>query len=386
MKTLLNIASFISVGLLTQSSFAASYTMGNLVVSRSGNGAATLSGSAEPVFIDEYTTAGVNAGNTVALPVVASGTNFTFTLGGTSTSVGQLTRSTDGKYLTMFGVDAPVGTSSPTASAAFPGRTVARIDSGGTVDTRTRFLGNGMTPRSAISTDGNSLWTTGDTGSGTTGGLRYNTLGSTVNGTLLTDAAFTTNLRFANIFNGQLYVSSSSATASVASRGVNKIGTGIPTTGGNAGVNLIGGGASGAGLADSTYDFLFGDANTAYLADDSTTVPGIQKWSFNGTSWVKLWNLTPAGTTGVRSLTSTTDATGQITIYAVTGVSTGSNAIVSLLDTLSSSTAPLASAYVTVATAPANTAFSGIDFAPVPEPTTLGVVAGMMTLARRRRA
>src|SRR5689334_16536817 len=55
-----------------------SFTAGNLVVYRTGDGAAALAAAATPVFLQEFTTAGAS-GITVALPVTASGANHACT-------------------------------------------------------------------------------------------------------------------------------------------------------------------------------------------------------------------------------------------------------------------------------------------------------------------
>src|SRR5688572_19084620 len=86
-----------------------SFTAGNIVVYRVGNGTGTLSNAATAVFLDEYTTAGVLV-QSVAIPVDVSGANRRLTAAGTGNTEGMLTLSTDGRYLVFTGYDAPVGT------------------------------------------------------------------------------------------------------------------------------------------------------------------------------------------------------------------------------------------------------------------------------------
>lgn len=362
--------------LLAGAALAAPFNVNNLVISRIGDGSAALSGNAQAVFLDEYTTAGVAVGNSIAMPTAASGSNYTLTMSGTATSVGFLTRSVDGKYLSLFGVDAPVGTATPHSTSSFRGRTVGIIDYNGNVDTSTRFEAAGSTPRSAVTTNGIDIWTASDTGSGTTGGVRYTTKGTTAAGTLVTGAP--TNTRVVNIANGQLYVSSQTGSFI----GVSAVGTGLPTTSGQT-TTLVAGGASNSGNADSAYDYYFADANTLYIADDDTTAPatrGLQKWTFDGSAWVKAWGTSDG--VGLRSITGQVDGSGNVTLYAITSETT--TRLVGFTDTLSNTTTP--STLVSLATSPTNTLFRGVEFAPTPEPTTILLLCGAsLALVRRRR-
>ncbi len=364
--------------------WAAPFLPGNLVVSRVGDGTGSVANNvANPVFLDEFTTAGASAGNTIALPTAASGANFSVAIGRSTTSAGQLQRSADGRYLLIGGTDAPVGTTNPNSNANFRGRTVARVDSDGNIDSSTRFEAPGTTIRSAYSTDGTDIYTTHDAGAGapSPGGLRYMTLGQTDGGTLMNGA--TTNIRVAGSFNGQLYASASTGVGGDF-RGVFSVGTGLPTTASAysllPGFGVLGG-ASNNGNSDSSYDFFFADSTTLYVTDDDTTAPasgGLQKWRFDGSAWVKLWTLTPIA----RSIAGEVDSSGNVSLYLITGDGT---TLSSLSDTLSGATAP--AAFSTLATAPANTVFRGVELAPIPEPTSLAAIAAAgLTLVRRRRA
>lgn len=375
--------------LLAAAALAAPFTAGNLVISRIGDGVATLSGTASAMFLDEFTTAGLNTLNSVALPTVASGANFTITGSGTATSMGFLTRSTDGFYLTIAGFDAPLGTTTPSSNGSFQGRTVAVIDASGAVNSTTRFLAAGSTPRSAASTDGTAIWTASDTGSGTSGGVRAMNIGATST-TLVTDATAATNTRVVNIANNRLYVSANTATGAggVNSwRGVNVIGAGLPTNTGNAMSVVVGGGGGNLGPLDSAYDFYFADANTLYVADDDNTAPatgGLSKWVFSANVWTKLWSVNPANSTGLRSLTGVVNADGSVQLYGID--SNTSSRLVGLLDTGST---PVSASFSILATSPANQVFRGVDFAPTVIPTPAAVVLlglGGLAAARRRRA
>jgi hypothetical protein len=384
---------------------------GGVVVSVIGDGTTPISTGtvAVPITLTEYSTSGSLTGGSVMLTTTDSGSNYAITGGMTSTSFGFLKRSVDGDYLTIAGANIPAGTqvSSVFGTSFFQNRTIARVDAAGTVDSSTRFNAAGTTPRSAITTNGTDLWWSADTGSGSTGGIRYLTLSSTTSGVALangTGASPTTagqpapvpfNSRVLNISNGQLYGSSgvavgASGTNQISFRGVFNVGTGLPTTANQLGSLIVGSGTGNAGLQDSAYDFFFADASTLYVGDDDTTAPatgGITKWILSGTTWNKTWLALPAGTTGVRALAGVTDTvSGSVELYGITAVASGQNELVKLVDTLSGTVAP---SFSSLATAPANYVFRGVAMSPVavPEPSSVVLVlagAGALVAAGRR--
>lgn len=354
---------------------AAAFGQGNLVVVQVGTGAAVLNNGATDAFLLEYGTAG-SLVQAISLPTAVSGLNQPLTLSGTATSEGFITLSQNGLYLTMAGYAATPGTATPqTATAVTVNRAVGRIDLNGNIDTTTSLNDayNGSNIRSAASTDGSSIWTSGNggTGQGATAGTRSTSLGSTTTTGL---HATTTNIRLVNIFNGQLYADSGSAGFT----GVGTVGAGLPTSSGQTFTLLPGFPTTGT---HSPYDFWFKDANTIYVADDGSAANGggIQKWTQTAGTWSLVYTLLNDGatTTAVRGLAGTMDGNGDAVLFGTTG-----SALITVTDTGASATG------TTLATAPLNTAFRGVELLPVPEPSSvvlcLAAAAGFFFLRRRR--
>src|SRR3954454_18058430 len=149
---------------------AATFAGGNVVVYRVGDGVPPLSNAAAPVHLDTYGPTGGDPIASLALPTADAGAQHALTAVGFSTSEGAIQRSPDGRFLTVTGYDAAPGTfgpgGSPTSLAANPPattpRTVAIVDGNGAtgLDTSTLLSADSTAKviRSAVSTDGTSLW------------------------------------------------------------------------------------------------------------------------------------------------------------------------------------------------------------------------------------
>ena len=323
----------------------AAFTPGNLVIYRVGTGAAALSSSATPVFLDEYTPAGVLV-QSIPLPTATSGSNRRLTSSGTAILEGLMTRSIDGRYLLLTGYDASVGTATvASSSSSTTNRVVGRIDSAGSVDTTTALsdMSDGNSVRSVASTNGTALWVTGAADS-----IHYATLGATTS-TQLTSLPLT--VRQVHIFNGQLYISAQSNPFRVAT-----VGTGLPTTAGQTTTNLPGFPTT----TGSPNSFFFADLSAAvpgldtlYVADDSGL---IQKYALVGGNWTAQGSVVaPSAARGL---------TGVVTGTSVTLYVTGDTAFSTVTDS-SGYNVSMTGSVSTLATAAGNTAFRGVAFAPV---------------------
>ncbi len=327
---------------------------GDLVVVRIGDGTGALSGVATPTFLDEYNPATGLLVHTYPMPTAVAGANQPLTNSGTATSEGLLTLSTNGQFLVCGGYTGTPGTAGIAATtAALVPRVIGTLHLSGAIDTTTTLGGafSGGNIRSAASPDGVQFYATGSNG-----GVQYTVLGP--NTPVALNSAAPTNLRVANIFGGQLYVSSASTTF----QGVSTVGVGLPTTSGQT-PTLLNGFPTATG--PSSYDYYFANASTLYVADDRANGSGgIQKWTESGGLWSLQYTLAAGATLGCRGLTGVSCG-GSVTLFAT--LSSGSQ-IVSVVD------AGIGSPFTIVAQATTNTVFRGIRRIEVPPSFTVAGV------------
>jgi hypothetical protein len=341
---------------------AAPVTFGssNIVVARVGTGAA-LSNAATRILIDEYTTTGTLV-QSVTMPTAVSGLNRILTLSGTATSDGSLNLSPDGQYLTLTGYDAALGTASVTGTAsALTNRIVGVVYGNGSVNTTTRindkFSANNI--RSAVTNDGTNFWC-----AGANDGTVYVPLGNTAASTAVSTTV--TNTRVASVFGSQLYFSSGSGT-----RGIYKVGAGLPTNTGNTATVFASSGSDPYGYAfldrDATAGASFGGLDVIYVANGSGTGGGgLAKWYFDGTNWIAAGSIT--GTfSGICGRVIGANAELFVTV--------GGNQVYKVIDTAPYNSAitgdgtAITAAGTLIITAAPNTALRGVQFAPVTLPT-----------------
>ena len=291
---------------------------GNILVSRVGDGTATITSDATARFLDEYTPAGVLV-QTFAMPTTAVAPNFALTNSGSADSEGYISQSADGNYFILVGYDAPVGTGSvATTPTTTVRRVIGRMDIFGNVDTSTGLTDaySGGNIRSACSVDGTSFWT-----GGSNAGVRH--VGNVGDSTSTQLSTTLNNLRVVNIQNQQLYCSSQSG----AFLGVSAVGSGLPTTSGQTITSIV------AQTGNNNYDFFFADQSTLYLCDQSSgAAGGIQKWTESGGVWTLAYTLQPAANTGCRGISGYTEA-GVTTLFATTVFNTTTQTVVSVTDT-----------------------------------------------------
>jgi len=343
----------------------AQFTPGDLEVLQigaSGSGTA-LNSTATALFIDQFNTTTLNqsASPLYSIPTDGSG----LTLSGTATSEGVLSLSTDGSILTFGGYSASVGTTGIANSSA--PREVGTFNVSGQFsvvpNTSTSLGGNNI--RGAVS-DGHNHWIAAPSG------IYYQQSGSQ---SLV--KVTSVNTRVDNIIGGNLYYSTGSG-----AKGIYML-TGTPTT--TATPTLLIG--TGAVSGSSPYDFAINaDGTIAYIADDGAAGAGlsggIEKWTLSGGVWSLAYTIAlgSGASGGARQMTVDWNGTDPI-IYATT-TEASANRLVGLVDSGSGST------YSVLATAPVNTVFRGVDFAPqsVPEPGTLALAgaAGLVLLGLRR--
>ncbi len=333
---------------------AGPFTPGNLVVVRVGDGG-TLSPDAVPVSLDEFTTSGTRV-RSLALPTTPSGAHRAFVLGGSSTTEGHLSRSVDGRFLTLGGYDAPPGTEFVASTVtSFAARVAARVDSAGSIDTTTAITDayNAGSIRSVVSVDGTAFWV----GAGNNG-IRFVPLGGSAT-TLVNDTGSPrmTNTRVLRIFENRLYASS----AQNFLNGISVIGTGLPTSGGGGNTVLEGFGATSSGASPGGWVFF--TPELLYIADDSAVagVGGLQRWeSFLG-GWFQASHHTSGipETTRIRFMTGRLSPSGHPELFA-TATGLAGSFLLRILDDAQSPS------FSVLATAPPGMAFKGVEFAPEP--------------------
>ncbi len=372
---------------------------GDLVVYRVGAGSGSLVNTGNPVFVDEYSTSG---GLIQSISLPSSGSGAKLIASGTATSEGFLTVSPNGQFvaLTGYNSDTTGSTSLPGTAAATVNRSVAVIPVGTGIPGITSLsdYADKNNPRSAVTTDGNSIWITG-----AAGGVRYATAGSSTSTQLVPTAPQTlTNFRQVNIFAGQLYASTNNNNSGANSVPLGTVGTGTPTTAGQTFTGLPGlPNVTGGGASSSEFSYFFADldgspgVDTLYVADDGSnaTFAGLDKFSLISGVWTSNGKI-GASTDAYRGLAGFVGSDGTVHLFATRrggSGATGGGELVAINDA-SGFNGAFSGAPTLLATAATNEAFRGVAYVPivVPEPATvwLSLVGGGLgcAIVRRRRA
>jgi len=355
MKSLFSLSSALFL-VLSTGVFAASFTPGNIVVTRVGSPGGTLgSGTAAPVFLDEFTPAGTLV-QSIALPTSAAGANAPLTAQGTSTTEAIVTRSENGRYLAVAGYAVAPATTGLPGTPATVNRVVGLIDAAGQIDTTTKLSDafSGSSVRSAATSDGNQFWLTGGND-----GVRSVPFGNPAGAASTVVSSTVTNLRVAGVFGGQLYFS----TASGSTRGIYQVGNGLPTGTGNASTSLINVGGTASPSQFVLLDLNAGVAglDTGYLVVDAT----VRKFTFDGATWTAAGSASSSNgnVTGVAAQVNGS----VVTLFATTAPTTTSSNFVKATDPVGGT---LSGAFTSLVASAAGTAFRGVALAPESGSTT----------------
>lgn len=304
--------------LAAASAIAAPLTPGNLLVVQLGadNNASAPNSAGTRVILKEYTPAGTLV---QSFPINYTGAATKLVNSGTATSEGFLS-ALNGNYA-FAGYDAEEGTGAvASTNVATNARVVGFVNNAGTVNLSTVLTDayDAGNFRSAV-TDGTTVWTAGTSGVFTTGGVRSAAVGASTS-TQLDDIP--TNIRVVGVYNGQLYVCSSTIVAGTdVYKGVSSVGTGLPTTSGQQITVLpgfpdstFGGTATGT---NPPYDFVFDGTSRLYLADERTTASGggVRRYSLVAGTWVLDYVMNTGLPNGVRAITLKKDALNNNVLY-----------------------------------------------------------------------
>ncbi|WP_207495153.1 T9SS type A sorting domain-containing protein [Aridibaculum aurantiacum] len=351
--------------LSAMTSFGQSFTPGNLVVYRYGDGQAALPASTTvPVYLDEYTPTGTLV-RTRVIPTTDNGANHKLTgiaklSNGTYQQEGISTLSQDGKYITIFGYNQAPGGVVPATSDAFVVGIVAADGSYNSTTTLSNEPTVGLgSPRSAVTKD-NNIWA-----NGFQNGVRYTTLGSNTSTRVSTQQNAPRTL---TMFNDALYAPiGNSANLAVADP--------APTTSTTFTTHAV---SAPTPTANQVALFYVGGRLRLYIADDgATTGSTIRRYYMKdaGSTWVADGTISTASTAFVKSVVCVASESGSNTVvdvYATTwgndGNGTESSKLLHFQDTYvtaSPKNAPSTTPVTVLATAPSNTLFRSVTLAPI---------------------
>jgi hypothetical protein len=359
----------LALAAITISAYA-QFVPGNLAVLRVGNGTETLTANGNSAFIDQFTTGGAYV-NSASIPNSGAGS---VVLEGNRTAAAFLSLSPNGQYMTFAGYNAlpnsAFGNLQNAAGTSVP-RVVGQVDLAGNftlaASTTVGYSANSF--RSALTDGSGNYWGIGS--STALGGPYYMAPGTPgyMQTTLVT-------FRAANIFNGSMYVGVTGSAGS--GPGIYAF-SGTPT-GAATPTQVI---ATGTGAGSGDFDFNAA-GNVAYIADDRAVASGggIQKWTFDGSSWSLAYTILSGSANGARGLAVDWSGVNPV-VYATTGEGSAGtpNKLVSYVDTGVTGTATV------LATAGTLQFWRGLVL--IPEPSTFALlglgVAGLLIVRRRNR-
>lgn len=362
------------------------FTAGDLILYRVGDaGDAAGTTAATDVWLDEYTEAGILVGS-MQMPTATGGGYNALTAQGNSTAEGFLTISPNEQYIALTGYAVAPGIGTPsTSTSATANRTVGIVNvSNGSLDTSTALTdaSSASSFRSAITTDGSSVWVLGGAG-----GIRYTTVGATTSTQLLTTP---TNLRQVEIYptadnpSGQLMLS----TASGSAVRIGAVGSGLPTTSGQTITALPGTSGSSPNGPYAFVQLTLGNGSlpdTMYVADDGNS--SVEKWSLVGGNWTLTGSIALTSPRGITAV----ETNGEVDVFVTAGANSG-NGITNIIKFVDASgyDGTFSSGTNIITQLPAGQQFRGVvDLTLVPEPSTVmlagvGLIGGLLAMRRRR--
>lgn len=336
--------------------FSQAFVPGNLVISRYGDGKATLptNNRTVPVFLDEYDLSGQKV-RTLALPTsVGSGGDGEDSknriLAGVArfNDEGLITLSPNGYFLSMVGYNLEPYTTQFNNQTF---RTIGVITPDGEIDTRTGarvVLGR---PRCAITNNGANFWYVGS-GSG----LRRKTLGSgnQADSVILNPPAAYNSVY---IYNDQLYYTTNNGEGPK----IAKVGASLPYAEQTTSTPLPGFTSTGSPnqMIMLDHDVSTPEPDLMYVTDSEAG--SLQKWVFNGGQWVARGAVILPGVTDDISGITGGIVSGNVVLYAVTP-----SRLLKITDETAITTAVSATTHtpVVLVQAPDKTQFRGVAFTP----------------------
>ena len=323
-------ATLSGLALAAAPAMAGPFTAGNIVAYRvynsSTGGISTTAGNA--VYLDEYAPDGTLV-QSIAMPTAFGSAPLTNPLTASSTgSEGLLNRTVDGTCLTVPGYAATPGTTytnsggsavfntPTTGNGAY--RVVGFVDNNGNVDTSTTlaikaFAGSNF--RGAISDSCGHVWTSGNGTGASNYGIWYASKGASGAATqILTTAVNSQGMAIDG--SGQLYASFSSAN-------FDAIGTGLPTTTGQA-VTAVSGVIKDnyRGISFLTLQSASGPSDTLYLINNNATPQQLDKYSLVGGVWTAKGYIDMSGVAGtLQGLAAVKLGDGNVALYITNGKS-----------------------------------------------------------------
>jgi autotransporter passenger strand-loop-strand repeat protein len=403
------------------------FTAGDIVISVVGNGEGGgdfTDNQASPIVLEEIDPATGLVVGQLDLPQETSTVNGVVenAISGEygSSSEGSLELSGDGQSLVIAGYgvnaaqfnsggaavfgNAALGQSTSIEGGEFTPvpRVIADINFNGTVDTSTALFNvfNTNNPRSVATENGSTFFISGQ---GVKGDDTQGVFVADDGADSATSIDDSVDTRTVEIVNGQLFVSMDSTQPDgTGTSNISTFGNTLPasettatvlpgisqsTTLSAAQENTVNSSAVNTAVDLSPENFFFANATTLYVADSGNPKEGtagdggLQKWSFNGTTWVLDYTLSAglnlvqnpsvdpsstSGTTGLIGLTGVVNADGTVTLFA-TNATIGDldqTFLFTITDTLSATTPAPEESFRMVTSAAPDTNIRGVAFAP----------------------